>query len=229
MKAIYDSGLHHPLVAYVVGALLVYLIARQLPFLYGYLVWFVVLILADATVTGAYSPVPLGTPAYTGFSVLFILLGDLRYFVLTERVTRPEDGFFRTLRFSLPITFLIPVTSEILRQTLPVMRDDRVLYIVYESAMGFLVLGLDRYRFQRRPVSEAIKRYVHEVTLLFAGLYFGWAAADVLILSGIPLGHLVRIVPNVLYYAVFLVWVCVRAPESLKQGAWGEARAAQLG
>ena len=78
MKSIYDSAFHHPFVAYLVGLVLLFDIARRLPFLYGYLFVFLVEILADACATGGWSPVPLGTSAYTVFSVLFIVLGDYR-------------------------------------------------------------------------------------------------------------------------------------------------------
>jgi hypothetical protein len=86
--------------------------------------------------------------------------------------------------------------------------------------MGVIVLALDRYRFgARKEVDAATRRWVHEVSLLFALLYFGWAGADVLLLAGVELGHLLRIVPNVLYYAGFLAWVYLRAPEPLKRAA----------
>jgi hypothetical protein len=217
MKAAYDSAWHHPFIAYVAGFWLLLAIARRLPFLYAYLTVFLVAILADATVTGGWSPVPLDTPAYTAFSVLFIVLGDLRYFVLAERVTRPRDSLWSVLRFSLPISLLMPVATGIMTRTIPMMADTRVLYAVYEAAMGVMVLALDRFRFGPREINPATRRWVHEVSLLFAGLYFGWAAADVLLLAGVELGHLLRIVPNVLYYAAFLAWVYVRAPEAFKQ------------
>jgi hypothetical protein len=220
VKAIYDSAWHHPFVAYLVGLWLVFAIARQLPFLYGYLFVFVVCILADATATGGWSPVPMGTPAYTFFSVLFIILGDMRYFVLAERVSRLDESLGRTLRFSIPLSFAIPVVSEIMRQTLPFMRNDRVLYVVYEGAMCVLVLLLERLRFGPRVTDPALRRYLREVSWLFAGLYFGWALCDVLILLDVELAHLLRIVPNVLYYAAFLVVVFVRAPASLKTPSW---------
>lgn len=219
MKAAYDSAWHHPFIAYVAGLWLLIAIARRLPFLYGYLAIFLVAILADATVTGGWSPVPLDTTAYTVFSVLFIVLGDLRYFVLAERVTRPRDSLWASLRFSVPISLLMPVVTGIMTRTIPAMADTRVLYAVYEGAMGLMVLALDRFRFGAREVDAETRRWVHEVSLLFAILYFGWAAADVLLLAGVELGHLLRIVPNVLYYAAFLLCVYLRAPAAAKRGA----------
>lgn len=223
MKAIYDSAWHHPLVAYLVGLWLLFAIARRLPFLYGYLFVFLVCILADATCTGAFSPVPPNTPAYTASSVIFIILGDMRYFILGERVSRLDEPLGRTLRFSIPVSFLIPVTTEIMRQTMPIMQNDRVLYVVYEGAMVFLVLGLDRFRFGPRIQQPELARYIHAVSVLFASGYFGWAACDVLILLDIELGHLLRVVPNVMYYGAFLVLVYVRAPARLSSWQWAPA------
>jgi hypothetical protein len=217
MKAAYDSAWHHPFIAYVAGFWLLIAVARRLPFLYAYLTVFLVVILADATVTGGWSPVPPNTTTYTAFSVLFIVLGDLRYFVLAERVTRPRESLWSVLRFSLPMSLLMPLVTGIMTRTIPMMADTRVLYAVYEAAMGVIVLALDRFRFSGRDVNPATRRWVREVSLLFAGLYFGWAAADVLLLAGVELGHLLRIVPNVLYYAAFLAWVYARAPEAFKQ------------
>jgi hypothetical protein len=214
MKAVYDSALHHPLVAYLAGLWLLFALARRLPFLHGYTIIFLVIILADATVTGAWSPVAPDSTAYTALSVLFIVLGDLRYFLLAERVTRPHEPLARTLLFSVPMSLLMPVSTGIMTRTIPALADTRVLYIVYEGAMALLVLALDRLRFRARAVPAEVKRWVHEVSLLFAGLYLGWALSDVLILAGVELGHLLRIVPNVLYYAAFLIVVFVRAPAS---------------
>lgn len=219
MKSLYDSPFHHPLAAYVGGLLLLFAIARRLPFLHGYLTVFLVCILADATVTGGWSPVPLGTSAYTFFSVLFIILGDLRYFVLAERVTRPDEPLARTLLFSVPVSFIMPVTTGIMSRTLPAMADDRVLYAVYELAMVPLVMGLDHFRFARRALDPAVRKWVHEVSLFFAALYLGWGSCDLLILAGVEFGHVLRIVPNVMYYALFLAVVWLRAPASLRATA----------
>ena len=62
------------------------------------------------------------------------------------------------------------------------------------------------------------------MSVLFASGYFGWAACDVLILLDIELGHLLRVVPNVIYYGAFLVLVFVRAPAPLR--SWPAASAA---
>lgn len=216
MKAIYDSAWHHPFVAWVVGLGLLVAVARRLPFLYAYTVLFTTVILADALATGGWSPIPLGTPAYTFWSVVFIILGDFRYFFLVERVTHPDEPLGRVLARSGLVSLIVPLVTGVMTRTIPAMQNDRVLYLVYEPALGLIVLGLDRLRYARGDAPEPIKRYVRGVSLLFATLYFGWAACDALILAGVELGHVLRIVPNVLYYAAFLPFVFATAPEGLR-------------
>jgi hypothetical protein len=216
LKQIYDSPYHHPLAAYVAGLLFLAVLLRRLPFLYGYTVLFLVCILADATVTGGWSPVPIGTAAYTVFSVLFIVLGDLRYFVLAERVSRPADSLAQTCLFSVPMSLFVPISTGIMTRTIPAFADDRVLYAVYEGMMVVIVLALDHFRFRARPVTPELRSWLSAVSRLFAGLYFGWALSDVLILLGVAEAHLLRIVPNVLYYCAFVPFVFLRAPVSAK-------------
>lgn len=223
MKAIYDSPWHHPFVAYAVGIALLFALARRLPFLYAYLVIFTVTILADATATGSWSPVPLGTTAYTVFSVLFIVLGDLRYFVLAERVTHSNHTLMRVMSWSIGVSLIMPIASGVLTRVVPAMQNDRVLYLVYEAVMGCIVLGLDRFRYAPSTAPDEIKQWVHRVSLLFATLYFGWALSDLVILLGVEAGHLLRIVPNVLYYGAFLPWVFVTAPDSMRAIAQSKA------
>ncbi len=221
-KAIYDSAWHHPFVAYVVGVALLFALAGKVvraprvPFLHAYLVVFTVEILADACATGAWSPVPMNTPAYTFFSVLFIVLGDFRYFFLVERVTRLDRPADRALLFALGVSIIVPLVTGIMTKLIPAMQDMRVLYMVYEPALGLIVLGLDRFRYAKCDAPADIRRFVHRVSVLFASMYFGWAFCDLLIYNEIALGHVLRIIPNVVYYAAFLPFVFYAAPESLR-------------
>ncbi len=217
MKSIYDSAFHHPFVAYLVGLVLLFDIARRLPFLYGYLFVFLVEILADACATGGWSPVPLGTSAYTVFSVLFIVLGDFRYFYFAERATRLDKPFKGPLLFATAVSVIVPVVTAIMTRTIPAMQNDRILYLVYEPALGLIVLGLDRFRYARSTAPAEIKQWVHRVSVLFATGYFGWAFCDALILAGIEFGHVLRIIPNLFYYGAFLPFIFWTAPASMRE------------
>ena len=101
-------------------------------------------------------------------------------------------------------------------RTIPAMQNDRILYLVYEPALGLIVLGLNRYRYARSSAPAEVKQWVHGVSVLFATGYFGWAFCDALILAGVELGHVLRIVPNVVYYAAFLAVIWWTAPASMR-------------
>jgi hypothetical protein len=214
MKTLYDSGLHHPFVAYVAGLALLFAIARRLPFLLGFLVVFSVAILADATVTGAWSPLSSESPLYTPLSILFVILGDLRYFLLVERYASPSRPFAAVLSRALAISLLVPVATVLLREIVPAMGSSRVLFLVYELLLFALVLAYSRVRLRpAAAIGEPHRLFLSRVSAFVLVQYAGWAAADVLVLSGAEVGHLLRIAPNVLYYALFLPFVLVTAPD----------------
>lgn len=215
MKALYDSGWHHPFAAYVGVVMLLALLprARRDPFLFGYLTLFGLVIAADATVTGAWSPLSSTSPLYTPLSIAFVILGDARYFVLQERYLRPEASLGRTLAVALPLSFVVPMTSVLLRQLLPFLGEGRWLFLSYELLALTLVVTLWFQRHRHAP-RDADRRWLRGASALFATLYALWATADVVLLADAQVGHLLRIVPNVLYYAVFLAFVAARAPRS---------------
>jgi hypothetical protein len=212
MKSIYDSALHHPFIAYVAGLALLFAIARRLPFLLGYLVVFLVAIVADATITGAWSPLSTESPLYTPLSIVFVILGDLRYFLLVERYTSQSRPFVTVLSRALAVSLLVPIASVVLREIVPAMESSRVLFLVYELLLFVLVLGYSRVRL-RLMIDEPHRRFLTRVSAFVLVQYAGWAAADVILLAGADVGHLLRIAPNVLYYALFLPFVLATAPD----------------
>lgn len=218
MKSIYDSGYHHPLAAYLGGLLLLALLARHLrkrpvPFFVAYSFVFAIEILADALVTGAWSPIAQTSAWFTPLSIAFVILGDLRVFVLTEYYRKETPDLGRALTVAVPVALLVPVITGVGRSFVSALTDSRVLFLVYELMLAtilvfvrFVVLRTDgapstRRRFARRIADFTIVQYV------------GWALADIVILSGAEIGHLLRIVPNVLYYAGFLLFAYRVAPE----------------
>lgn len=224
MKALYDSGWHHPFAAYVAGFALLFVIARRLPFLYSYLVVFTVAILADANVTGAWTPLPaMGPTAASVLPIVFVILGDYRFFFFAERAANLHAPLSRIALLTLAGSLIVPVTTGVLSRVVPAMQESRVLFLVYECALLVIVLTLDRFRYAKSNAPPEVVRWIRGVARLFAGLYFGWAASDVLILSGIEAGHALRIVPNVLYYAALLPFIYFTAPPSMKAIAGADA------
>lgn len=234
MKALYDSGWHHPFAAYVGLFALVVLLARtrsrrpsdatsgatlratsgdrtREPFLFGWATFFGLVLAADATVTGAWSPLLSSSPLFTPLSIVFVILGDTRFFLVQERFARPEASLSRVLIVAGLTSLVVPVSSALLREAVPLFAEGRWLFLSYELLALGLVIGLWLVRY-RRAVERETRRWLGRVTALFAGLYALWATADVLILLDLEIGYVVRIVPNVLYYAVFLVATFALAP-----------------
>lgn len=215
MKALYDSGWHHPFAAYLGLAVLVVLLVRapRGTFLFRWASLFGVVLAADATITGAWSPLPSSSPLFTPLSIAFVILGDARFFVLQERFARPDASALRVTIVAALTSLVVPVTSTLAREVFPLLSEGRWLFLGYELLALAFVLGTWLVRY--RPALEAeSRRWLGRVTAIFAALYALWATADVLILLDVELGHLLRIVPNVLYYAVFLVATVALAPRA---------------
>ncbi len=215
MKALYDSGWHHPFAAYLGLAVLVVLLARapRGTFLFRWAALFGLVLAADATITGAWSPLPSSSPLFTPLSIAFVILGDARFFFLQERFARPDASRLQVTIVAALTSLVVPVTSTLLREVFPLLSEGRWLFLGYELLALAFVLGTWLVRY--RPALEAeSRRWLGRVTAIFATLYALWATADVLILWGVELGHLLRIVPNVLYYAVFLVATVALAPRA---------------
>ena len=86
MKAVYESPWHNPFLSWVAGAVFLIVLARRLPFFHAFALLFTVEIMADALLTGGWSPLgPGASTAASVSAVAFVVLGDWRYFLLLER------------------------------------------------------------------------------------------------------------------------------------------------
>jgi hypothetical protein len=215
VKALYDSGWHHPFAAYLGLAVLVVLLARMPrgTFLFRWAALFGLVLAADATITGAWSPLPSSSPLFTPLSIAFVILGDARFFYLQERFAHPDASTLRVTIVAALTSLVVPVTSTLLREVFPLLSEGRWLFLGYELLALAFVLGTWLVRY-RPALDPETRRWLVRVTAIFATLYALWATADVLILLDVELGHLLRIVPNVLYYAVFLVATVALAPRA---------------
>lgn len=223
-ERIYASPLHDPLFFWLAALALVGVIASRLPFLAGFLVVFAFEIAADALATGALSPIPKGAAWGTPVAVAFVILGDLRYFLLVERFVRRERRFAGVLARAAAWAFVVPVVSFALRSAAPSLAAPaRVTFLTYELLFLALAALLRLAVLPRRAAGAPpdVRRWLMEVTVFEIAQYGLWAAADVVILSGAQVGFLLRLVPNAMYYAFFLPFVLLRAPARLR--AWRAA------
>ena len=145
--------------------------------------------------------------------LLFVLLGDFRYFFFVEAAR--ADGTLAVTRKTLAVagawTILVPIGSQLVVHAIG-SEEPRVLFLVYETLFMMLSLGLYAAYLPRH--AQAV-RWTRRVTL-FVFIYYGsWAFADAIILcSGADAGFLVRMVPNVLYYGGFVPAVAWTAPRT---------------
>jgi hypothetical protein len=151
--------------------------------------------------------------AGTAVMVLFVLLGDLRVYLLVFALLAIAAG--RGWRSALPRaaawTLLVPLIAYPFNAGLDALVDSRhpsSIWLVYEATFVVVALGLRARVAAAAP--PALRGYVRAVLLYVACYYALWASADGLIqLAGLDLGWLLRLLPNQLYYGCwipFVVW-----------------------
>ncbi len=218
----YASALFHPVFFWIGGAVFVIALAARMPFLQGFLVLGAFEILADATLTGPWSPVPRVPALAASVPVLFVILGDARYFVLVARARRGRLDR-RAALAAAGLAFIVPVVSWVPQLALPrAFENPRHVFLLYEALFASLVAGLRPWLPPRIP--EGARRWILRVTEVEIAQYMLWIVADLLILGGVEAGFLLRLVPNAIYYVFFLPFVAWTAPRELT-GSWARAGA----
>jgi hypothetical protein len=172
-------------------------------------VWGIVfgaLIALDAWLNGALSPIPEGSSWAVASGVTFVILGDLRFFAAAE-----WDGTWRSLARALGLSFIVPLSSQIVRAASPaVAATPRLTYLVYELIFLAVLAGWYVLRVRRLPAAR--QAMVPWLARFFGLQYALWAGTDVLLLAtGADVGYGLRLVPDVLYYVVFVPWVLALA------------------
>ena len=180
---------------------------RRRGFFRGWGVLCGVLIGVDALVNGALSPFAEGSAWTTFFGVAFVILGDARFFVACE-----WDGTSASIGRGVALAWIVPLGSQLLRAVFPsIAATPRVTFLAYE--LLFLVVLAIWFIARARRASGARRPFAARVTRLFAVQYALWATADVVILwAGADVGYALRLVPDMLYYVVFVPYVLLTAP-----------------
>jgi hypothetical protein len=160
---------------------------------------FAVVAAADPIATGM-----LGWPLLP-----FVLLGDYRVFALMVVVMQPGRSRAIALLEAAAWTLVVPVIAYATTQAIGALAGPLppvALWIAYQTAFALLALGLivrlvpARVGIERRPV----RRYLRAVLGFVVVYYVLWTTADVIALRGHEWGWGLRMVPNLLYYGVFV-------------------------
>ncbi|TXD34916.1 hypothetical protein FRC98_17495 [Lujinxingia vulgaris] len=218
-ESVYVHPLHHPGAAWLSAALVLGGVLRRLPFFYAFLIGALAVSAADAMITGGWSQLGGEShPAYVGLSWFFVLAGDYRVFLLLERYGEPRPErwsggagvWVRALGWALVASVtvgIISVSSELFSASA------RRLYLTYELiALGMVALVWRLRVFGSMPPEDPVRRWLSRVAIFVMVQYALWAGADVVILAGYEVGHLLRMIPNLMYYALFLPVVFLSAP-----------------
>ena len=219
-EAVYGSTWHHPVAFWAVGIVVLAFLAVRLKAaghrrVLGLLLAFQLLIVADAWLTSSWSPFAEGTPAKTAVAVTFVILGDLRYLLLLQRFGLDERKARSPLHgLALPIaaSLIVPIASKVVAA--PWADQPRVLFLVSELMFATLAVAVLLFLLPRRRDARA-PGWVKRLTQFEIAQYVLWAGADVVILSGHDVGYLLRLLPNAMYYALFVPFAWWSAPEEL--------------
>jgi hypothetical protein len=235
--AIYDSPWHHPVLCWAATPLVLGALwrarpgagaARNAKMLWQLALLGQLLIVLDALSTGAWSPIDPTTLASSVAGLLWVVLGDLRYFVLVERFAPPSlpsggpPRPFVSRAFALSL--LIPWLSATISAAVPTLfQQARWKFLVYEVLFLLLLSFIRWVRLPRQlaalppsPETAALRRWLNLLTSFEMAQYALWVLADVLILAGVPAALLLRLIPNLLYYVAFVPFAYFTAPPALR-------------
>jgi len=218
-NAIYAGPYHHPGLAFAFcAALLVRLVLR---FPASAMRWVLFALIADTAVdaflTGALSPFGKSPPI--PLTIAFVILGDLRFWVLVERFRREDATWTGALARAVPWAFVVPVATAIAILSRPDIFTGaggyqfRPIFLAYEAFFAALGSVLLVTRYVSRTAAPASGWYLTRLLLLWLVMYGLWVFCDVLLTFGHGWAQGLRMVPNALYYGVFLYAATYFAPE----------------
>ena len=225
-ESVYDSPWASTLALAAVSVIAFALWLRRQSFLVAYVGLFTLVSLGDALRSGTWSPLHLlASPWEDAVGMGFVLLGDFRYFLLVERFTaKPKSGATektaaRAWAFAIGFTLIVPLITLWLSKAYPARFAGRALYMAWEALFIVLAVGLRVFVLRRRlaPASAAVRSWLLDVTHFEIATYALWLLADCIILfAGADAGFALRIVPNIMYYGLFVCFVAFRAPAEVK-------------
>jgi len=193
---------------------------RRQPFVTAFVAMWTIEIVVDAIIAGTGSSW-LSKEAATIASLILVIAGDYRFFFLIERQARQPTTTPMATTTAGPAVWLgafgfalfVPIVAS--STFLPEEgTDGRWTYLFFESTFFVFVtiLRLTLIPRRLRATTPAVRRWLLRVTHFELLQYALWITADIIILSGHDVGFALRLVPNVMYYALFLPFVAFSAP-----------------
>ncbi len=211
----YGSFFQHPVMLWAIPLLYLAFRFRSLSglespaFLAPYLKLVTLGTLLDATFTtdSIIERASISPSLAQAIAIVFVILGDFRVLYLVFRL----HGFpHRTGIAAFAMSLVVPLLQGLLTQIFPEwFANVRHTFLVYE--LLFIVLLIALILRQPKTPSETGAQLARDVAMYALTYYCLWAAADIIIVAGFDVGYLIRVIPNVLYYGAFVVFVDYRA------------------
>jgi hypothetical protein len=225
-KELYDSDLQSVYALIPIPVLfLIYRMVRGRPsgagalpagagFVDGYAIVFAIQTILDPIITG-----PLvralgisGGVGGTVLLVLLVLLGDFRVYLLVFGLLaiaagrRWNDGLGVAAAWTTAVPIVAYAANAAAHAAAPGL-DPNSIWLIYETLFAAVALLLRARLVPARvpPAQPGLRAYLRDALLYVAIYYASWAFADVLIqVGGLDVGWLVRVLPNQLYYALWV-------------------------
>ena len=208
-QAWYQSPWHHPIAFWAVqGVVLLLILLKPRRRLRSLFVGFLCAIAIDAwcSANGGLSPLrDKNFLKVSGF--IFVVLGDLRFFVLVAWRDKPE---VKPMLGAVGLAVIVPIASSVAIYTHP--DNSRVLYLTYELMFAVLACVM---RWVVVPRMEGVDRsWLQKLCTFEIVQYALWASADIIILMGHDVGFALRLVPNFMYYGAFVPFAYFTQPKA---------------
>ncbi len=212
-QSFYDSFWQHPLLLWIAPIVFLLLLPKGGSTFTKSLRVFTWLTIVDPLVTGPIlSAVDLGDQVESMLMIAFVIIGDFRWFFFFEffdesgRGQVDRRGMLRVLGLSL----IVPVVQGALLRLFPEQFvSPHQMYMVYELCFFLLVIVFLLFRVRR--FEQSARSYKSELCFYALGYYGLWALADQIILTWGDIGFALRVVPNLLYYSLFLPFAYARS------------------
>ncbi len=174
------------------------------PFVSMWTTLFLVETMLDPLATGPFAKA-LGSPfASQTLGLVFVLLGDFRVYWLVLRFRTPGQSTARAALEAAALSTIAPALAGLVASR---GGPAQAMWLTHELVSLGLAFALARFALPSALTHPRRADFVRQVLGFMAAYYGLWAAADVLILSGIDAGWPVRLVPNQLYYGLFVPFV----------------------
>ena len=155
-QAVYDSVWHIPVSAWVGSVVGILLARHRRGFARVYGVAFALASALDAWLNGPLTPLASGGLAATVSGIVFVILGDLRFFVASERLERGAAARWLT---PLAWSLLVPVLCEVVRRAVPaIAANERATFLSYELLFLPVALYFRRRAARARDAPRAWPR-----------------------------------------------------------------------